>query len=207
VRDHSNPASPFDSKSLDDNPESDGELVARTRAGDADAFARLYRRHLPRIYDFVFRRVESREMAQDLTQSIFLRALDSLDSCRDDDRFRAWLFAIARNTVYDTWRSRRRRTVSIDLAAEIADPADSPETHAIRADERRYLRHATASCLTAMEQDILDLRLQGLNDREISAALGRTHGAIRNVQYRMIRKLRAHIDQPHSAPERCHDQA
>ena len=61
--------------------------------------------------------------------------------------------------------------------------------------------------LTTLEQDILDLRLQGLNDKEFALALGRTHGAIRTVQYRMIRKLRAHIDQSNSAPERRYDQA
>jgi RNA polymerase sigma-70 factor (ECF subfamily) len=207
VRDYADSAIPGESLPPEDNPVPDGELVARTRFGDADAFARLYRRHLPRVYDFVYRRVDSREMAQDLTQSIFLRALDSLDGCRSDDQFVAWLFAIARNAVYDTWRSRRHRAVNLDFAADVADPADSPEVHAIRADERQHLNRARATCLTAVEQDILDLRLHGLNDKEIGLALGRTHGAIRSMQYRMIRKLRACVDQTHLSPGNNYDQA
>ena len=207
MRDYPDSAISCEPGSPDDHPESDGVLVARTRFGDGDAFALLYRRHLPRVYDFVYRRVDTRESAQDLTQSIFLRALDSLDSCKSDDLFAAWLFAIARNAVYDSWRSRRHRAVSIDFAVELADSADSPEINAIRADERNHLNRARATVLTTLEQDILDLRLQGLNDKEIALALGRTHGAIRTVQYRMIRKLRAHIDQSIPAPEKYHDQA
>lgn len=91
---------------------------------------------------------------------------------------------------------RRRAT-----ASGVAFPGES-DSHLTG-----YICLARATVLTTLEQDILDLRLQGLNDKEIALALGRTHGAIRTVQYRMIRKLRAHIDQSIPAPEKYHDQA
>jgi RNA polymerase sigma-70 factor (ECF subfamily) len=207
MHDRSGSANRFGPEMPDDALECDRALVGRARFGDADAFATLYRRYLPRIYDFVYRRVDSRESAEDLTQTIFLRALDSLDSCRDDDQFRAWLFAIARNAVYDTWRSRHRPAISIDLVGDMADSDDSPETHAVRSDLRHQVERARSQCLSALEQEILELRLQGLNDKEIALVVGRTHGAIRTVQYRMIRKLRARVDQPDSAQEEHYEKA
>jgi RNA polymerase sigma-70 factor, ECF subfamily len=169
---------------------SDAELVAQARQGDARAFALLYRRYLDRVYDYCRHRLGTREAAEDATQTIFLKALGSIRTCRDGDLFAGWLFAIARNAINDVYRSGRVASVDIDDRPDIADPARSPEEAAIGAEWTRELQHLREDCLKSNDQEILDLRLQGLTDKEIAVALHRSHGAIRVAQHRMLKRLR-----------------
>jgi RNA polymerase sigma-70 factor (ECF subfamily) len=169
---------------------SDARLVASAKRGDAEAFALLYRRYLDRVYDFVAVRLEGVEAAQDATQTIFLRALSALHQCRDEEHFAGWLFAIARNVVIDTYRSPRQVLVEFDAILEIEDRAESPESLVMRSEEIHALREARDRCLSGVERELLDLRLQDLTSQEIAVAMKRSQTAIRNVQYRMIKKLR-----------------
>ncbi len=173
---------------------SDADLVTQARRGDAQAFATLYRRYLNRVYAFTATRVATREMAEDATQTIFLKALGSLHTCRDPNLFAGWLFAIARNVVIDVQRQGRVSVTSIDTAPDLADPDPSPESAAVSAEWSRELDRLRTECLPPADRDVLDLRLRGLSDQEIAVALHRSHGAIRTAQYRMVQRLRACLD-------------
>lgn len=183
---------------------SDAELVARAQQGDSQAFALLYRRYLDQVYDFCARRLESREAAEDATQTIFLKAVASLPQCRDGNRFAGWLFAIARSVVTDSYRTRRHTTQPLDTAPEFEDPGLSPERLAEQADSADQLARLREDCLNDGERELLDLRLNGLNDRQIAEAIGRTHGAVRTAQYRMVQKLRDCMDIPSISKEVAH---
>lgn len=183
---------------------SDSVLVAQALAGDAQAFAFLYLRYLDRIYDFVARRVESTEAAQDATQTVFLRALTALPQCRDGEAFGGWLFAIARNVITDGYRARKFTAVTYDDAFDVHDESDSPEDRAIVEEQRRHLHEARVRCLSPDERELLDLRLQDLGDKEIARAVGRTYGAIRTAQYRIVRKLRDCLERLHLGREFHH---
>jgi RNA polymerase sigma-70 factor (ECF subfamily) len=176
--------------SPDDLGDTDAVLVSQARQGDTLAFALLYRRYVGNVYEFSYQRLGSREAAEDATQSTFLRAYGSLKSCRDGERFAGWLFAIARNVVNDAWRARQNVVNMADGWGNLPDSADSPEDIAVRTDARSALRSARERCLSPAERDVLDLRLQELNDRQIAEALGRSHGSIRVMQHRMLKKLR-----------------
>lgn len=169
---------------------SDAELVAQARQGDARAFALLYRRYLHQVYDYCRHRLPSREAAEDATQTTFVKALGSIRTCRDGDLFAGWLLAIARNVINDAWQSGRVASVTIDDLPEFVDLAPSPEEMAIGAERTRQLQHWREDCLNRNDQDLLDLRLQGLTDMEIAVALHRSHGAIRVAQHRMVKRLR-----------------
>lgn len=169
---------------------SDAELVAQARQGDARAFALLYRRYLNQVYDYCRHRLPSREAAEDATQTIFVKALGSIRTCRDDDLFAGWLFAIARNVIIDAWRSGRVGSVIVDNLPDMADPAASPEEMVIGAEQTRQIQRWREDCLNRNDQELLDLRLQGLTDREMAVTLNRSHGAIRVAQHRMLKRLR-----------------
>jgi RNA polymerase sigma-70 factor (ECF subfamily) len=169
---------------------SDAELVAQARHGDLRAFANLYHRYLNQVYDYCRHRLASREAAEDATQTIFLKALASIQTCRDGSLFAGWLFAIARNVVVDSYRSSRGDQVTLDDESPLVDPAISPEDTAIGEEWRRELDRLRTDCLKRDDQEMLDLRLRGLSDREIAAAMQRSHGAIRIAQHRMVRRLR-----------------
>ena len=100
------------------------------------------------------------------------------------------MFAIARNVINDAYRSGRVASVPIDDRPDIVDPARSTEDTAIAAEWTRQLARLREDCLQRNDRDLLDLRLQGLTDREIGVALNRSHGAIRVAQHRMVKRLR-----------------
>lgn len=166
------------------------ELVARAKLGDAEAFSHLYRHYLPEVYGFAAARLMDRDAAEDVTQVVFFRAMTALKSCRDDAAFAGWLFAIARNVVADRYRARRLPTRPLEAAAEREDFAPTPEEIAIQRDDADALREARARCLNDRDRDLFDLLLTDLNDKQISIALGMSHGAVRTAHHRLLRKLR-----------------
>jgi RNA polymerase sigma-70 factor (ECF subfamily) len=161
---------------------SDEALVAQARH-DRAAFAQLYRRYATPVYRYC-----DRAAAEEVTQTVFLRALAALPARRDESAFRPWLFAIAHNAIVDARRAKRP-LVSLDATRELADPAASPEEAALAAAERREIS-ALLARLPAEERSVVELRLAGLRDKEIAAVVGRSPGAVRTAQYRAVRRLR-----------------
>ncbi len=97
------------------NREHDGSLddrilVERARA-DPEAFAELYRRYLPRVYAFAYRRTRAPDVAEDITSAAFERALRNLDSFTwRSGGFGSWLFRIVANELVDHYRRTARAT-------------------------------------------------------------------------------------------------
>src|SRR5579871_5544010 len=108
-------------------------LVAAAQA-DPAAFDALYRRYLARVYRYLRAQVGSDEDAADLTQHVFLRALDALPRYRPRGApFAAWLFRIARHAATDAYR-RKRSTIAWDALPETLQPAgeQDPEAQVLR---------------------------------------------------------------------------
>ena len=167
----------------------DEELIVARARRDLREFAPLYDRYADSVFGFCLRRLLDREAAADATHQTFARAMTRLDSFRGQS-FRAWLFAIARNVVTDTYR--RRRPVDPfgdDTVAALVDPDRPPEEQAIAAERQRRLLVAIAS-LTPDQRAVVELRLAGLSAPEIGAALGKTANAVQTTQFRAYRALR-----------------
>lgn len=166
----------------------DGQLVEQALA-DPAAFLEIFQRYQDPIFRYCHRCLGNRESAEDATQTTFMRAFSGLRSCKDRNRFHAWLFTIAHNVIVDTYRSSKPSS-SLDWAEELADSAASPEDLAIAATE---LLHITTLLgrLPELQREVVELRLQGLTDKEIAGILGKSHQAIRAAQYRALLQLRA----------------
>jgi len=85
------------------------EIVARARAGDAEAWGDLYREHAPGIFRFCRRALPTREDAEDATMEIFMKIRDKLDQYDPSRPFAAWLYRVAANHCWDTLRRRKIR--------------------------------------------------------------------------------------------------
>lgn len=171
------------------------ELVRRAKDGDGDAFARLYDLHVDQIFGFIYRRVGDRQLAEDLTSDVFLRAYRSMPRFTwQGVGIGAWFTTIARNRVTDHFKSARARlerpTEVFDDEAD-DDAPDDPE----RALLRGHLGEALGAALEELSDDhreILELRfVQGLSVSESAVAMERTEGAIKALQYRALRSLAA----------------
>jgi RNA polymerase sigma-70 factor, ECF subfamily len=98
----------------------DSVLVAQAKAGSEAALVRLTARYYQPIRVFLLRRTGDRDLADDLTQETFLRALEHLADLRDDRRFRAWLYQIAGRTCIMHWRRKGRvLIVPLEHAVEV----------------------------------------------------------------------------------------
>jgi DNA-directed RNA polymerase specialized sigma24 family protein len=102
----------------------DEDLVVLARR-DPAAFAALYRRYVTPIFRYCDRALSDRALAEEVTQTVFMRALSALPSAHGD-AFRAWLFAIAHNAIVDARRARRPMTF-LEEALNLPDAATSPE--------------------------------------------------------------------------------
>lgn len=174
-------------------------IVAQARR-DPAAFAPLYQQYLDPVYRYCYRRLGSREAAEDATSLVFERALRSLPSFRGGS-FRAWLFAIAHNAITDAYR--RRGVEPLGEGFEIEDPAPLPEQVALLADEQRLL--ATALALLPKDQrQVIELRLSGMPSVEVAEILGRSPQAVRALQLRATRHLQALLATSSTASEARH---
>ena len=164
----------------------DSELVAAARV-DPHAFTLLYQRYVNTVHRYCYRRLGTREAAEDATSQIFMKVLASLPSCRNTS-FRAWLFAIAHNEVID--RRRRERPIhSLDGAESLHDRSPSPEEHALASEESRRVQ-ALLRQLPEHQRQVIELRMAGLTGPEIAIALGRSAANVHVTQFRALSRLR-----------------
>jgi RNA polymerase sigma-70 factor (ECF subfamily) len=166
------------------------ELVARAKAGDADAWAALYDSFAIPIYRFLIVRVPQPADVEDLLQRVFLKVIEALPLYEERGLpFGAWLFRIARNTAIDFARTRRS-TAPLEAALERPDDALGPAAMAERADGRTQIRAALAA-LTDEQRDVIVYRFfAGLTPSEIGALMGKRAGSIRALQFRALEALR-----------------
>ena len=172
----------------------------QARSPDPDLppdFEAWFRDHREAVYRFVRFRVATREIAEDITSEVFLKALRSLRSY--DSRLsapRTWLIRIARNAVPDHLRALRRhgsRHVSIERVPDPASGAPSQEEGVLEEERKRLLMTSVAT-LRQADQEILSLRYGAdLGNREIAESLGITANAVAVRIHRALERLRAAV--------------
>lgn len=176
-------------------------IVARAQEGDAEAFALLYDRYAATVYRYIYYRVDTRSLAEDLTSETFLRALRRITSFTWQGKdFAAWLLTIARNLVADHFKSGRTRLeVSTPYIIDGNSTEEGPEQAVIDSITKTALLD-TIRKLDTDQRDCVVLRfLRGLSVAETALAMGRNQGAIKALQYRAVRSLARHFPVSHAA--------
>lgn len=96
----------------------DTDLIARVRKGDVEAYNLLVSRWEKRVFNYLLRITGSPDDALDLSQDAFLKAYQNIGKLDDPARFGPWLYRIAHNEAYSTFRKRRPETPLEDAGAE-----------------------------------------------------------------------------------------
>ncbi|HET7735621.1 MAG TPA: sigma-70 family RNA polymerase sigma factor [Nocardioidaceae bacterium] len=166
-------------------------LVDLARGGDTEAFGMLYDHYNTSVYRFVYYRVGSVSLAEDLTSETFFRALRSMGSFRWQGKdFGAWLMTIARNLTADHYKSSRTR---LEMTTEDMTPHDSatdgPEGSVLSSLTNETLLRALKDLPTEQQECLIMRFLQGLSIAETAAVLGRSEGAVKQLQLRGVRNL------------------
>jgi RNA polymerase sigma-70 factor (ECF subfamily) len=166
-------------------------LVELARKGDSEAFGLLYDHYQGSVYRFLFYRTRSSTLAEDLTSETFFRALRNMQNFRWQGKdFGAWLMTIARNLATDHFKAGRTR---LEMATEDMgihdDSTEGPETAVLASLTNELLLKALTE-LPAEQKDCLIMRfLQGMSIAETAAVLGRSEGAVKQLQLRGVRNL------------------
>jgi len=168
-------------------------LVVEARAGDAWAFGRLFDHYHLSIHRYVASRVRRPSDEEDLTQLVFVKALEALPRYQSRGiPFGGWLFRLARNAVIDHIRTSHEHA---DLAQSVerAGADAGPDELAVIRQEIEAVRSALAT-LTDDQRDAIALRFfAGLSAREAAEAMGKQEGTIRGLQFRAIAALRRQL--------------
>ena len=169
----------------------DERLQIEAAQQDPAHFAELYENNFDRVYAYVAHRVRDREEAQDLTADVFHQALASLP--RFEWRglpFAAWLLGIAANVVSDRWQRLARH---VDVAADRLEQAGIEDQV-----ERRAMLYELVDRLPPDQRRVIILRFVGQKSlAEIAADLGRSEGAIKQLQLRALQNLRERMRSDH----------
>ncbi|MGB8524183.1 MAG: RNA polymerase sigma factor [Candidatus Acidiferrales bacterium] len=157
---------------------------------DPGRFGELYENNFERVYAYIARRVENREEAQDLTAEVFHQALANL--ARYEWRglpFAAWLLRIASNAIADCWKSKAREQgnpSSDELLSHHVDMVDV---------EQRAKLFRLVTTLPSDQRRVIEMRFaQEKSIREMAKELGRTGGAVKQLQVRGLESLRSQLD-------------
>ena len=166
-------------------------LVDLAKEGDCEAFGQLYDHYITGIFRFIYYRVGSKQLAEDLASETFVRGLRSIQrfSWQGKD-FGAWLTTIARNLITDHFKSSRSRLeFTTDTIPEGRTAADSPEVEVLTLMSNEMLSEAV-NALPPEQRDCILMRfMQGLSIAQTAAAIGRSEGAIKQLQLRAVRSL------------------
>ena len=155
-----------------------------------ERLASLYDEYFDRIARYIYVRLGDHHEAEDLAGEVFLRALKSLKSYKERGiPMQAWLFKIAHNVLVDHYRKNKRMTtVSIDDVT--VEARDNPAVSAERKIEMERVSKAMKE-LTPTQREVVQLRFfGGLSSREVGGILGKSDGAVREMQRAAVEKLR-----------------
>ena len=169
---------------------SDDALIRRAQALDPGALAELYDRQFDGIYRYLFTRLRHQADAEDFTEQVFLKMVDSIQRYRPRGvAFSSWLYRIAHNLLVDRYRRAGREAVELTDQVQDGRPHADPATLAQNSEDRRLLIEAMRR-LTPEQQQVITMRfIDNLSVDEIAHLTRRRPGAIHSMQHRALASL------------------
>lgn len=165
-------------------------LVAKMKKGSRTAASELYDDLAPKLYGFVFSRTGSREVAEDLSQEIFIKLLEHIDSFDPKKgRFTVWFWRLARNALVDQYRKKSATPFSHFEEDEVAamSVGEIPDTDSVLV--YRKLRSVIGT-FSVEEQELFELRFAAeMSYKDIAHVLGKPEGTLRVAALRLREKI------------------
>lgn len=158
-------------------------------------FSKIYNQYIEKIYRFIFLKVNSKEVAEDLASETFLRTWEVFKNQNPKiENISAFLYQIARNLVTDFYRNKSRTQIlSTDLGRPIIDPRQNLEKRAILNSDLETIRKALSELNEDYQNAIIWYYIDDLPIQEVANLLGRTEEATRVLITRAIKALREKI--------------
>ncbi len=169
----------------------DEQIMEAVKNGDLQQAAVLFDRYHKRIFNFLARMTMDRDMAEDLTQNVFLRMIKYRSSYREGNKFMPWIYQLARNIFSDHYQANKNKNRSFDVEKMSDTIADSEESK--WQDDREELLQRSMARLDEEQRELLVLtRFQHLKYEEVAEMLNTSVANIKVKVHRAIGKLREH---------------
>src|SRR6476661_2927177 len=165
--------------------------IIRHAQKDASYFGVLYRKYYTQVYLFVLKRVEGQDTAKDITSQVFLKALNNIGKYRDMGLpFSAWLFRIARNTLYDLYTARK---IELVLSIETNGVMEMISEMQTEEPDKHEELHRALQRLDEDEVELIELRFfEARPFKEVGEILGITENNAKVRTYRVLDKLKTY---------------
>ncbi|MEX0800443.1 MAG: RNA polymerase sigma factor [Dehalococcoidia bacterium] len=171
-------------------------------AGVIGEFSELYDQYFPKVFAYVYGRVQHKEASLDIVSDVFEKAYVKVQSLRSKEAFGSWLFTIARNEVASHWRKEKPAAKAMQDAAwqnELNQKPASPEDTLLHRERIHHLSTLLQQ-LPPREQEIIALKFDAeLTNREIAGVLGTSEVNVRVTIFRALRKLRERMEKQQEA--------
>ena len=160
--------------------------------GDLQQSSLLFERYHKPIFNFIARMTMDRELAEDLTQNVFIRMIQYSSSYHEGHKFKSWIYQIARNVFIDHFRSQKnKRPVMMDVE-KVRDTLPDTQEEVIQL-EREKLLQRSMDMLTEEQRELLVLtRFQRMKYEEVALIMNTTVANIKVKVHRAILKLKDH---------------
>jgi len=180
--------------------QADERRLVEAAQKDPGRFGELYELHFHLVYAFIARRVGDRDLAEDLTADVFHKALANLP--RFEWRgapFGAWLLRIAANAVADRLKRSNREIAGLEDPDELSAPGGNLSGAAYEETQQRARLFRLVEQLPADQRHVIAMRFaEEKSIRQIAQKLKRSEGAIKQLQFRALTKLRSQMEGAHA---------
>lgn len=163
-------------------------------------FEKCYFDNRKAVFFYIYRKVNKKELAEDLTADVFVKLAEHPEVLQDRDAngVKAWLFTVSRNKVIDHFRKLGRNMQQVEMEEEIFEIVTQDEPgylESLAKDEEVQLMLAVVEGLTSEEKEIITLRFHDdLQFAEIAETLGKSEGAVKMTLYRALEKVKAKME-------------
>ena len=173
----------------------DEQVMEAVKNGDLQQASLLFERYNKRLFNFLARMTQDRDLAEDLTQNVFLRMIRYRNSYRTGLTFRSWIYQVARNVFSDHYQaSKNKKADSISIDKIGGNIMDNEEGNQIE-EQERILRRSMALLNDEQRELLVLTRFQHMKYEELATMMDTTVANIKVKVHRAIGKLREHYFQ------------
>lgn len=159
-----------------------------------EKFSEIYDQYIDKIYRFVYFKVSSQEIAEDITSKVFLKGWEAFQS-QDVLNPNAFLYQIARNTVIDHYRENAKmKVISAEITPQIIDPGTGLEEMAILSSEFQEAKLAIQNLKQDYQDIIICHYIDDMKIPEIAVIMGKPEGTVRVMLHRGLKALKKEIE-------------
>lgn len=170
------------------------EVLFKAKAGKEEALTQLYNHYFERVYRFIYYRVSHREVAEDLTEDVFVKLFKYLPTLKQTAAFEGWLFQIARNQVIDYYRSKKHIVAIEEIENTLEYETNIVDIVNLKTEQTLLIKLLKE--LSADQQLVIKLKfIEDLPNETIAHIIDKPEGTVRVLQHRAIARLKELLDE------------